>query len=48
MNIDEVEDERSIYMAPELSEGFSRSQSSDIWSLGIVFLQMISGVQIKE
>ena len=41
-------EKRKVYMAPELLEGITRSQESDVWSLGVAFLQIELGILFDE
>jgi serine/threonine protein kinase len=44
-----LEDEGDhIYVAPELSEGYEKSKGSDIWSLGVVFLQIVLNKSLEK
>lgn len=33
-----------LYMAPEIFEGQSYSHKVDVWALGVVFYQMLTGI----
>ena len=37
-----------VYIAPELLEGITRSEESDVWSLGVAFLQIELGILFDE